>query len=519
MTGGNWIAPDLALEDGQFCGPLRALPDDAISWGHAIEIHIAHRLRAALDLPAEPDPESALFDRARANVIRAIQAQLAGGALRACGRKAGRDNSAFEWIPRHDWMREASIDASPAPWRALFSREGNAFVLNTADPAWCQVWITAAPRTRRTATEQLAEVIARQAEMAAFERPGQDDTPEPQYHLPSTCEEVGMWVLVTTEWRWREYEFPAGWVGAVAHDTATAMFAEGVAVRWPPPDDGAVQDPIFRGMPANWEGGDLRREVLSLVLGAPEVMAFDMFQSTAYALGRSEVAGPLAVARWRPSDIPSQPPTRAPRAGGSSGQSFLGHRSGWLPKPITPLPLSNLPTGRRLLSETEAARIAALAWWRKREIDRLMCELMERLRMGEWKATGIRDDTAEAQRVTVPPRCWDHPRYELTWQHDGAALRPETGAPGNLPHYAQVAIGPMPESQMGTAAAESRCRRWLAEVARAYPEKPPKRKPDMAAEAMERFGVNGRGFTRAWDASVPESWTARGRPISRPVQS
>jgi hypothetical protein len=184
MTGRNWIAPDLPLEHGQCCGPLFAMPADAIPWGHAIEVHAEHRLRAALALPAEPDPDSALFDRAGANVIRAIEAHLAGGALRAFGRKAGRNRAGFGWIPRSDWMREASIDAAPAPWRALFSREGNAFVLNFADPVWYQMRITKAPRMRSTTTEQISGVIARQAEMAAFEKPGQYVTLEPHHHPP-----------------------------------------------------------------------------------------------------------------------------------------------------------------------------------------------------------------------------------------------------------------------------------------------------------------------------------------------
>lgn len=65
-----------------------------------------------------------------------------------------------------------------------------------------------------------------------------------------------------------------------------------------------------------------------------------------------------------------------------------------------------------------------------------------------------------------------------------------------------------------TAAAETRCRRWIAELATAHPDQPPSPKLALMATAVERFGVTKRAFTRAWDTNAPGSWRVAGRKKS-----
>lgn len=59
------------------------------------------------------------------------------------------------------------------------------------------------------------------------------------------------------------------------------------------------------------------------------------------------------------------------------------------------------------------------------------------------------------------------------------------------------------------AAAESRCRRWLRELAKQ--DSTPAPKADLRAQALNQFpGLSGRGFERAWSAEVPAAWRAPG---------
>jgi hypothetical protein len=519
MKSKNWTAPELMLDDDRFLGPVTIRTDGKVPWSKTIETYAPERLRSALNDPVLPDPDSTLFDRAKANLIHSIQGQLAGGLLRAFGRRARRANSPFQWIPRASWLREFSIDATPEPWRMLFSREGNAFRLVPGEPGWCEVWVVAAPRSQQSAADWVDAAIARQAANFDHHAAAADTRPASRNVAAYPMAETEAYVLVTTDWQWKAQTFQAGWVGRVSKDAAAVMTSQGVAVNWPPLPGEAGADPAFLAMLGEWQGGDLRTAVQQLVLAAPEVSAFEMFAGTAYALRPPQVAGCLAVARWRASELPSAPAIWKPKPEPPASRSLLGEPHGWLAGLTDRLPDYRLPVGRRVLADHEAARVHAMSSWRQRAIDRLMCEIFERLRTGDWKATGLRDDTAEALRVTIPPRCWDHPRYELTWPRDGAALRPAKDAPGNLPHYAQLEVAPAPAKVLGTAGAESRCRHWIADLALAHPDDAPKRKRDMEAEAVKLFRVNGHGFRRAWDAAAPDGWKSGGRRKAKPERN
>lgn len=86
------------------------------------------------------------------------------------------------------------------------------------------------------------------------------------------------------------------------------------------------------------------------------------------------------------------------------------------------------------------------------------------------------------------------------WLHAATVVR--VAPPPVVPSCDRVA---------STAAAEARCRAWIADLAAAHPDRPPTAKPALFADAAGRFAVSRRGFDRAWDSTVPAAWKAASR--------
>lgn len=104
------------------------------------------------------------------------------------------------------------------------------------------------------------------------------------------------------------------------------------------------------------------------------------------------------------------------------------------------------------------------------------------------------DILAETIRLTLPGGGAGR------WLHAVTVVRvaPPTGPPS----HRKVAT---------TAAAEARCRAWIADLAEAHPHSQPQAKPVLFMEAAARFAVSRRGFNRAWDSAAPAAWQAAGR--------
>lgn len=94
------------------------------------------------------------------------------------------------------------------------------------------------------------------------------------------------------------------------------------------------------------------------------------------------------------------------------------------------------------------------------------------------------------------------PPESVVWQVLHAATVVRVLPPAVPPSLGKVAT---------TAAAEARCRAWIAELAEAHPHRPPQAKPALFAEAASRFAVSRRGFNRGWDSAAPAAWKAAGR--------
>ncbi|MDN3568960.1 hypothetical protein QWZ14_31665 [Paeniroseomonas aquatica] len=292
-------------------------------------------------------------------------------------------------------------------------------------------------------------------------------------------------VLVTADWRNNGRVFEVGTIVPVSPETLTIMRAYGLGVPWPKPPQQVAPDPVFHAMPADWTGGPFKTVVGELIFCAPEVAAFNATTDGPhgnFALPKPSLVGNMTVALWTVAVWETKAGTKP--------------RSYWKDAP-------------------NRNKRGALAWWRQREVDRLACAMFDRLRSGEWLASGVRDDTAEAQRVDILPSAWRHPRYLLKWERYGAALRPEDGAPGPLPHYAMIEVRKPPSISVGTAAAETRCRQWIHDLAVQHPESPPRPKALLRNEAATMpIGASDRAFDRAWGAVAPDAWKKPGRKKS-----
>lgn len=297
-------------------------------------------------------------------------------------------------------------------------------------------------------------------------------------------------VLVTWAFPKDGRQFERGWIGRVAPQTADRMVERGLGVWWPEQPAPPPPDADFWAMPDNWNGGPLLEVIRTLIFTAPQVATFG--GTSRFSVGvPTSLDDDMRVARW----------TMERWRDALASWSPMGkHRDS---------PVLNV-IDRSLSNDSD--RHSAI--WRRftLEIDRLLCIMFERLRTGEWVAMGVRDDLPEAPRKRLSPKVWAHPRYRLAWEGDETALRPDPGAPGQLPHYAQLVVSPAnPVALRGTAAAETRCRAELAKLAEANPEKPPAPKPAICEQLMRKTGVSLRGFQRVWAGTVPDSWKDPGR--------
>jgi hypothetical protein len=126
--------------------------------------------------------------------------------------------------------------------------------------------------------------------------------------------------------------------------------------------------------------------------------------------------------------------------------------------------------------------------------------------------------TPDAPRVRIPRDVFGTATFiDLDILDEVIRLRPPEGGGWPVLHAATVvrvappAVPPSLHQVTSTAAAEARCRAWLAEMAETHRHRPPQPKPDLFAEAAHRFAVSRRGFNRAWDAAAPVAWKAAGR--------
>jgi hypothetical protein len=131
-----------------------------------------------------------------------------------------------------------------------------------------------------------------------------------------------------------------------------------------------------------------------------------------------------------------------------------------------------------------------------------------------------RDLTArlDAPRVRIPRDVFGTPTFIfLDILEETIKLGPPGARTWQLLHAATVVrVVPPPafpsrDRVASTAAAEARCRAWIADLAEAHPHRPPQTKPALFAQAAGRFVVSRRGFDRAWDSAAPAAWKAAGR--------
>lgn len=104
------------------------------------------------------------------------------------------------------------------------------------------------------------------------------------------------------------------------------------------------------------------------------------------------------------------------------------------------------------------------------------------------------DILAETIRL-IPPK-----GGAVRWLHAATVVR--VVPPAVPPSHRKVAT---------TAAAEARCRAWIADLAESHPHSQPQAKPALFMEAATRFAVSRHGFNRAWDSAAPAAWKAAGR--------
>jgi hypothetical protein len=143
-------------------------------------------------------------------------------------------------------------------------------------------------------------------------------------------------------------------------------------------------------------------------------------------------------------------------------------------------------------------------------------DLCEQLVRGELLAWG-REGSRLGRRRVIEPHTWRTLSIEDLEQSIVRAAPPSEARLYSVVVVRKApasALGPeLPAAPQSTVAAETRCRKWLAEQMMAGPPNGPKTR--YASEARRLFKIGSRAFGRAWDAAVEQSgnniWRKPGR--------
>ena len=99
----------------------------------------------------------------------------------------------------------------------------------------------------------------------------------------------------------------------------------------------------------------------------------------------------------------------------------------------------------------------------------------------------------------------------LTWFPSRGTSGPDRPVEEIRSRVIEATQSPSSRRPNAVASTESKCRRWMAELA--AQEFIPRSRDDLFSQALSKFpeGLTRRGFDRCWDSAAPDSWKRAGR--------